>query len=229
MAKNDSQDRDRKRKTAKEIQAEANFEITLDDIEQTGSLPDNITMSKRHPGVLQQKSKRRKEFMLATVHSLRNRGYKIEQIAAALRISEAMVSWYIVEMKRYVEQDIASLTFRGYLGNSLVMYKDLQAKALRMIEGKIDRQMSDQNKLRALRDTAHFERGKLTVLKEAGFFKNAKLNPAPSGDSSEMKPIDVMKKLLNSLTVDPKTVGKEKPNTIENATFDPEKDARVLS
>ncbi len=226
MAKDKSRDRTR---SGKKIPAsEENFELTMADIERTGELPDRETMDSRHPGASNQKNPRRKEFMLSAVHSLRMRNYTYDQIAAALHLSPKAIRWYASEMQKYLEQDVSFITFRGYLGNSLVVYKDLQAKALRMFAGEPQKQMSDQNKLRALRDTAFFERGKLTVMKEAGFFKNAKLNPAPSGSTEDLKPIDVMKRLLNSLVVDPKTAKKVKPDTLENATFDPDKDARVL-
>ncbi len=224
MAKNKSRDRTRSKKIPA---SEENFELTMADIERTGFIPDRETIEARHPGVLTHPTYKR-EFLMRAIYRLRLQQYTYNQIAAALRVDYETVHRHIKNLKRVTEQDVGMLTYRGEIGRSLSLFRDMQAQVYRMFEAKGDKQMSDVNRLRAAREVVNFEKDAFNVLKEVGFTKSAKLVPAIAKDGAEIKPIDGLRRLLNSLSEPVKTKDKKSSIAAPETTGFTEDDVRIL-
>jgi hypothetical protein len=182
-----------------------NFEVTLQDIERTGRLPDNETLERRHPGVTGSREIR-KEFMLHTIYSLRQRGYRIAQIAKALDLSEDGVGWYIKEIKRNLEREVQAWTFTGEIGNAIATFRMVQAEAARIAS---DKNTSPSLRMRAMAEVRAAERDIIYTLDKAKFFDNAKLRPTHSG-KGEMRSIDILQAVMNTfITGQPPDDGQE--------------------
>ena len=236
MAKKSGRDRDRTRKSPKAknplvpVDAPkpggAEYDLTLDDIERTGELPDDETLEERHPGVTSVR-KLRKEFIMRTVFKLRNQQYRVDQIAKALKLSERAVWWYVKQIEKAFEQDTLRWSYVGQIGKSIAVFKDAQAYLARMLDAKVyKKDMKDENKLRAIRELVNCEQKVLNTLKHAGFFESSKLKPVNAQSQGERRDIDTVRDFLNNLRMDADDDEPEE-ETIDNCKYSDD-DVRII-
>ena len=152
------------------------FDETMEEIKDTGKLPDQKTLEERFPGITASPEARR-EFLMLSIFALRLRGAKQYQIAQTLGVHRNVVLYYCKQMAKAFEREIDGLSFTGQMGRSVAVFRDLQAQAFALIAKTT---INDQNKLRALREAAYMEHSIIRTLKEGGFFDNSRLSPKHS-------------------------------------------------
>ncbi len=198
------------------------FEETIQEIVD-GQPLNKATLEQRFPGLAASPAARR-EFLMLTIFNLRLRGIKQYKIAEALGIHRNVVGYYVKEMAKCFEKEIAALSFTGQLGRSVAVFRELQAQA-GVILAKSGAE--DRTKLRALREMAFMEHSIIATLQKGGFFANGRLNPIHSQNAPQTE-VGMLQNLLTGMFTGGDDEDEGQENELE-ADFKPdEKDISVL-
>jgi len=181
------------------------IEATVDDISRTGELPSGVTLEERFPGITTSQYSR-KEVYMGIIFTLRMRGFKVTEVARALRLSEASVHTYIGHIRKNLEREMLRISFAGVIGRSMAVYRELQNQSNKLIFAK---DTDTRNKLTAIGHSMRLEQSQLGLLKSAGFFDNTKLQPSFSTEQPANQLQTMQEMLLKALRGDETIIDNE--------------------